>query len=247
MLTKPQIESEQMKDLEYYLGIEKGIIIYTASTMEEQRDIAEYINSIDGKDYEILDYSKKEMHLMKRRGISDSSKVIITNMQEIGIAPYCESDDKATVTLDDKIQWMNREIDDDLGRHEGTVLQAINLIRDSFFRDRKVICGMHPKFLDKMEYLPYFEYIDDWLDYVYGRIRFDKSPEFTQSLPLSTKSNNSNEIQARDMIFVFENRVVRCPDFNSFSKCTEAERRKELSQLPEIYFPANIQNDLERN
>lgn len=45
MLTKPQIESEQMKDLKYDLKIEKGIIIYTASTMEEQRDIAEYINT----------------------------------------------------------------------------------------------------------------------------------------------------------------------------------------------------------
>ena len=65
MLTKPQIESEQMKDLKYDLKIEKGIIIYTASTMNEQRDIAEYINSIDGEDYEILDFSQKETHPMK--------------------------------------------------------------------------------------------------------------------------------------------------------------------------------------
>ena len=38
-----------MKDLKYDLKIEKEIIIYTASTMEEQRDIAEYINSIDNE------------------------------------------------------------------------------------------------------------------------------------------------------------------------------------------------------
>lgn len=246
MLTKPQIESEQMKDLKYDLKIKNGIIIYTASTMREQRYIAEYINSIDGKDYEILDFSQKETHPMKKSLYTDSSKVIITNMQEIVFAPYCKTDNKATVTLEDKIEWCNRNITDELRRNEGTILQSINVLRDSFFRDRKVICGMHPNFLDKMEYMPYFDYIDDWLDYVIDKVRFNTSPEFTQSLPLSTSSNNSNEIQAGDMVFVFKNRVIRCPDFDSFKKYTEAERIEKLSQLPEISFPLKNSKDMDK-
>lgn len=246
MLTRPQIESEQMEDLKYDLKIEKGIIIYTASTMEEQREIAEYINSIDGEDYEILDFSQKETHPMKKSIHTDSSKIIITNMQEIGFAPYCKSDNKATMTLDDKIEWCNTNIPDELLRNECTILQSINLIRDSFFRDKKVICGMHPKFLDKIEYRPYFDYIDDWLDYVTSKVKFNESPEFTQSLPLSTSSNNPNEIQARDMVFVFKNRVIRCPDFNSFKEYTKAECIEKLSQLPEISFPLKMRKDMDK-
>lgn len=243
MLTKQQIESEQMKDLEYDLRIESGIILFTAATMQEQRDIGEWIKKKYDKDCEIWDFSQKETHPMNKKLCTDSSMLIITNMQEIGLAPYCKPDDKATVTIEDKIEWFNKEIQDELRRHEGTVLQMINLLRDTLFRGRKVICGMHPKFLDKMEYRPYFDYIDDWLDYVCDTVKFNENPEFTQSLPLS---NNSNEIQAHDMIFAFKDQVVRCQDFDSFMKYTDAERIEKLSQLPKICFPSNIQNDMER-
>lgn len=247
MLTEPQKKSEPIKDLKYYLGLEKGLIIYTASTMKEQRDIAEYINTIDGENYEIWDFSQKETHPMKKELNSNSSKLIITNMQEIGLAPYCKSDDRATVTLDDKIDWYYRKIENVLRRHEGTMIQMINLLRDYLFRDRKIICGMHPKFLEKLQYQPYYNYIDDWLDYSSGSIEFNKNPEFTQSLPLSTNSNNSNQIQAHDMIFVFENQVIRCPNFTSFMQYPQEKCIEQLSQLPKICFPSNIQNDMERS
>lgn len=245
MLTKPQKESEQMKDLKYNLKIENGIIIYTASTMKEQRAIAEYINSIDGGDYEILDFSQKEQHPMQQGLHTDSRKLIISNMQEIGFAPYCKSDDKATVTLHDKIEWFNKKIDGIVDRHEGKSLQMINMLRDSFFRDKKVICGMHPRFLDKMEYRPYFDYIDDWLDYVYDRVKFNENPEFIQSLPI-TSSNNQNEVQVHDMVFIFQNRVVRWADFDGITQYTETECIEKLSQLPEISFPSKIQKGIER-
>ncbi len=60
MLTKPQKESEEMQDLKHYFRLKEGIVIYTASTMEEQRDIAEYINKMDGEDY--LNYLKFLCH-----------------------------------------------------------------------------------------------------------------------------------------------------------------------------------------
>ncbi len=248
MLTKPQKESEEMQDLKRYFRLKEGIVIYTASTMEEQRDIAEYINKIDGEDYVIWDFSKKETHPMGKNvlGVDTAgSKLIITNMQEIGLAPYCKSDSKATVTLDDKIQWYN-SIPDELSRHEGKTLQMINMLRDTLFVNRKIICGMHPKFLDKMEYRPYFDFIDDWLDYAIDRIRFDKNPEFTQSLPISKNSNNPGEVQARDMVFTFQNRIVRWPNYDSFKQSTREECIERLSQLPEISLPSNIQNDIER-
>lgn len=213
--------------------------------MEEQRAIAEYINMIDGGDYEILDFSQKEQHPMK--GIhTNSSKIIITNMQEIGLAPYCELDGKATVTLEDKIEWFNKKIDSTVDRHEGKSLIMINMLRDSFFKDKKVICGMHPRFFDKMEYMPYYNYIDDWLSYVVDKVKFNESPEFTQCLPIASVKSN-NEVQVHDMIFVFNNKVVRWPDFNGKSQYTEEECIEKLSQLPEISFPREIQNGLEKD
>lgn len=109
MLTKPQLESRVMKELRLVRHLERGIVIYTASTMEEQRVIAEYLNQMESEEYEIVDFSQKEQHLMNNTLTRNvGPKLIISNMQEIGVAPYCMLDEKATVTLQDKIEWMNR-------------------------------------------------------------------------------------------------------------------------------------------
>lgn len=247
MLTKPQIESEQMKRLEIVSShLERGIVIYTASTMEEQRAIAEYINQIDGEDYEIVDFSQKEQNLMNNpltRNVGP--KLIISNMQEIGVAPYCKPDEKATVTLQDKIEWMNRIRKEDRDRNEASVLQSINLLRDSFFRERKVICGMHPNFLEKMEHMPYYDSIDDWLDYVSLKIKFNEEPEFTQCLSI-TNFQGKHQLQVHDKVFVFQNKVVRWPEFDVHSRLTDEEYDEKLQQLPEIHFPSKEEYQQER-
>ena len=246
MLTKPQKESEQMKDLKFDLKLEEGILIYTASTMQEQRDIAEYINTIDGGDYEIWDFSQKEQHPLAKPLHTTSSKLMIINMQEIGLAPYGKSDDKATITIQDKIQWFNRKIDDISRRHEGSALQIINMQRDQLFSGKKVICGMHPRFLEKMEYMPYYLYIDDWLDYVTSKTKFNENPEFVQSLPI-TSLKKSDELQAHDMVFAYQNKVVRWPHFDACARYTNTEYSEKLPQLPELSFPSQKQEDRERD
>lgn len=246
MLTKPQIESKQMKRLEIVSShLERGIVIYTASTMEEQRAIAEYINQLDGEDYEIVDFSQKEQHLMNNpltRNIGP--KLIISNMQEIGVAPYCKPDDKATVTLQDKIEWMNRT-KEDRGRNEANVLLSINMAREDYFRKRKVICGMHPNFLEKIQRMPYSEKIDDWLNYARIRIKFNENPEFVQCLPI-TNFQGDHQLQLNDMVFVFQNKVVRWPEFDIYSRLTEKEYHEKLQQLPEIHFPSKEEYQKER-
>lgn len=235
MLTNPQKESEPMKDLKYDLKLENGILIYTASTMQEQRDIAKYINSIDGGDYEIWDFSQKEQHPSNKPLNTDHSKLIITNMQEIGLAPYAKSDDKTTITVQHKIDWFNSKMNTIRDKNEAKSLQMINMTRDNWFHGKKVICGMHPNFLEKMESLPYYAYIDDWLDYAVDKIKFNEDPEFVPSLSLNNSHNNMG-VQVHDMIFAFQDKVVRWPNFDAFAQYTDTEYNEKLPQLPEVSF-----------
>lgn len=246
MLTKPQLESRVMKELRLVRHLERGIVIYTAFTMEEQRVIAEYLNQMESEEYEIVDFSQKEQHLMNNTLTRNvGPKLIISNMQEIGVAPYCMPDEKATVTLQDKIEWMNRIRKEDRDRNEASILQFINMARDGFFRERKVICGMHPNFLEKMEHMPYYSSIDDWLDYVSFKIKFNEDPEFTQCLPITNFQGN-HQLQVHDKVFFFQNKVVRWPEFDIYSRLTGEEYHEKLQQLPEIHFPIKEEHQKER-
>lgn len=244
MLTDLQKESEPMKDLKIDLRIETGTIIYTASTMQEQRDIAEYINSIDGGDYEIIDFSQKEQHPSNKPLYTDNSKVIIVNMQELGLAPYGKPDDKATITLQDKIEWANRRMKSPIYRSEGQILQScVEMRRDNFFLCKKVICGMHPNFRDKMDYRPQYDYVDDWLSCIFSTVRFNEHPEFVQSLPLT----DFTDVRLHDMIFAFKNKLVRWPDFHNCKiDYTDLAYNEMLSQLPELALPSRKQEDREK-
>ena len=61
--------------------------------------------------------------------------------------------------------------------------------------------------------------------------------EFVQCLPI-TNFQGDHQLQLHDMVFVFQNKVVRWPEFDNYSRLTDEEYYQKLQQLPEIHFPS---------
>ncbi len=210
--------------------------------MQEQRDIAEYFNEKSGNEYKIIDFSKADENLLvleSLRKYSDEEKLIIINFQEIGLAPYCDHDEVATITLEDKIRAYQK-----LKYSEFYLLNAINMSRDSFFAkgNRKVIIGMHPMFYDKMLHQPYYDAIGDLLDFVRIEYKFNKDKAFEYFPDNYFRENNGkldeDEVHATDDIQVYNGRIIRISEDmrRKLSSCSDEEYNDIMSTLPEISF-----------
>ena len=244
-----------MQDILIAAEVESGIWSFVATTSKEQREIAKYIKDVYPS-FRIIDCSKKEESIMFN-SVNDieEEKIIIINFQDLFLAPYGDTDEETTVTLDDKIEWFSK-IENPLYRNEAFLLERINFIRDSFFSKfgkRNCIIGMSPMLFNRLHSPLYYPHWPDLESFVQAPYFFNREDTFIRS---SDKYNDyfnnvdkgeddftGKKIYYSDMIFVWNGKVVRLPSLYQYLYYGRLDENKEdliiesLNKAPELVFP----------
>ncbi len=207
MLNVKQRQNWYLNDIVEVISM-ANFIFFTASTMQEQRDIAEYIcEKLREKNIGCrhIDYSKEEDYFRYLVEDDDPEILVCSNFQELLLGPYCKADDQATVTLDVKMKKLAR-LNGLQPFCETDLLQWINLQRDVIReKGKRTIFGMSPNFLDKMESPIYYPCIDDFLDYSAYTVRFE-DPEYGEGM---FEKYNEKDFYPMDAIFwLYNDKVV---------------------------------------